>query len=44
MGGAYRTHREKRNSYRVLVGELEGKKALEETDLGGKMIKWREIL
>jgi hypothetical protein len=41
MGRPCSTHRKKINSYRVLVGESEGKRPPEETDVGGKIIiKW----
>jgi hypothetical protein len=38
MGRACSTHREKRNSYRILVGKPGGKRPLGRLDVGGMII------
>jgi hypothetical protein len=41
MGRVYSTHGEKMIVYRILLGNSEGKRPLEDLDVGGKIIlKW----
>jgi hypothetical protein len=41
MGRACSTNREKRNAYRILVGNPEGKNHWEDQDVGGwTILKW----
>jgi hypothetical protein len=41
MGGACSTNGEKRNAYRILVGKAEGRRPLEDQDVGGwTILKW----